>query len=190
MNSSTLYTGIAVVLAIAVVTVFFFFPNYLGINSSSPEATTDQLTTSQAPADTTQTDPNTLKIQDVQTGTGAAAKTGDLVAVEYVGKLQDGTVFDQSSAHADMILPNCNKAGQFCFTLGQGSVIQGWDQGLVGMKVGGVRKLTIPPNLAYGNQQMGPIPANATLTFEVKLVGINQKASDNSVVVPVGQDAH
>jgi FKBP-type peptidyl-prolyl cis-trans isomerase len=100
---------------------------------------------------------------DEQVGTGAEAKTGDAVSVHYVGTLTNGTEFDSS-----------RKRNQpFKFTLGQGKVIKGWDQGVVGMKVGGKRKLTIPPSLGYGARGAPPvIPPNSTLVFEIELVSI------------------
>lgn len=103
-----------------------------------------------------------VKIEDTQPGTGAAAKDGDQITVNYTGKLQDGTVFDTSVGKTP-----------FEFTLGGGQVIPGWDQGLLGMKVGGKRTLTIPPSLAYGEQGAGStIPPNATLIFDVELISI------------------
>lgn len=103
-----------------------------------------------------------VKIEDTQPGTGAAAKSGDQITVDYTGKLQDGTVFDSSMGKTP-----------FKFTLGAGQVIPGWDQGLVGMQVGGKRTLTIPPSLAYGEQGAGGvIPPNATLIFDVELISI------------------
>ena len=103
-----------------------------------------------------------VKIEDTQSGTGAAAKDGDQITVDYTGKLQDGTVFDSSVGKTP-----------FQFTLGAGQVIPGWDQGLLGMKVGGKRTLTIPPSLAYGDQGAGGvIPPNATLIFDVELISI------------------
>ncbi len=103
-----------------------------------------------------------VKIEDTQPGTGAAAKDGDQITVDYTGKLQDGTVFDTSVGKTP-----------FQFTLGAGQVIPGWDQGLLGMKVGGKRTLTIPPSLAYGEQGAGGvIPPNATLIFDVELISI------------------
>ncbi len=100
---------------------------------------------------------------DEVVGTGAEAKTGDSVSVHYVGTLPNGTEFDSS-----------RKRNQpFKFTLGQGKVIKGWDQGVVGMKVGGKRKLTIPPSLGYGARGAPPvIPPNSTLVFEIELVSI------------------
>jgi peptidylprolyl isomerase len=107
-------------------------------------------------------DPSKVKIEDITPGTGKAAANGDTLAMQYTGKLVDGTVFD-STAKRDN--------APFQFVLGKGQVIKGWDQGLVGMKEGGTRKLTIPSALAYGATppQSSPIPANADLVFEVKL---------------------
>jgi FKBP-type peptidyl-prolyl cis-trans isomerase len=109
--------------------------------------------------------PKTLKVEDLITGTGPAAKSGDKISVRYVGTLYDnGKEFDSSWKRGK---------APFQLTLGQGQVIQGWDQGLVGMKVGGRRRLTIPPDLAYGAQGQPPtIPANATLVFDVDLTKI------------------
>ena len=107
-----------------------------------------------------------LKIEDVQVGTGATVEAGDTVSVQYTGTLADGTKFDSSYDHGGQPLE---------FAVGQGNVIKGWDMGLLGMKVGGKRNLTIPPELAYGDKAVGPIPANATLSFAVELVGIKGK---------------
>ncbi|MBU2330279.1 FKBP-type peptidyl-prolyl cis-trans isomerase [Patescibacteria group bacterium] len=107
--------------------------------------------------------PTELTVADIVVGTGTEAKKGDTVSVNYVGALPDGTVFDASANHG----------GPFSFQLGGGQVIAGWDQGLVGMKVGGKRTLIIPPDMAYGARAVGDvIPANATLLFEVELVGV------------------
>jgi len=113
-----------------------------------------------------QSNSEVLKKEDVIIGSGAEAKTGDAVAVNYTGTLLDGTKFDSSLDHGK----------PFEFTLGAGQVIKGWDEGIVGMKVGGKRKLTIPPSLAYGNQSSGPIiKPNSTLVFEVNLIAIKGK---------------
>jgi FKBP-type peptidyl-prolyl cis-trans isomerase len=102
-----------------------------------------------------------LVIKDLVVGSGEEVQSGDNVTVHYTGWLKDDTQFESSVG------------GQpYRFTLGQGRVIQGWDQGLVGMKVGGTRRLTIPPKLAYGEAGSGPIPPNATLTFEVELLAV------------------
>jgi FKBP-type peptidyl-prolyl cis-trans isomerase len=109
------------------------------------------------------TTPSGLKYQDLVVGTGQEAKSGDSVTVNYTGWLDDGTKFDSS----------IDRNQPFTFTLGTGGVIQGWDEGVVGMKVGGKRRLVIPPDLAYGSQgASGVIPPNATLTFEVDLLSI------------------
>lgn len=103
-----------------------------------------------------------LQIEDLAVGTGSQAKVGDAVSVHYKGTLLNGTVFDSSY----------NRGTPFSFTLGENSVIQGWEQGVLGMKVGGKRKLVIPPHLAYGPSARGLIPANSTLVFEVELLDI------------------
>jgi peptidylprolyl isomerase len=106
--------------------------------------------------------PKELKVEDLVEGKGAAAKNGDKVSVQYVGVLYDNNKeFDSSWSRGEEPLE---------LTLGSGQVIPGWEQGLLGMKVGGRRKLTIPPDQAYGAQGQPPdIPANATLVFEVDL---------------------
>ncbi|MDO8536735.1 MAG: FKBP-type peptidyl-prolyl cis-trans isomerase [bacterium] len=105
-----------------------------------------------------------FKKEDVAVGTGAEAKAGDVVSVHYVGTLTDGQKFDSSYDHGT----------PFEFTLGAGQVIEGWDLGVAGMKVGGKRNLTIPPELGYGTQGAGGglIPPNATLKFTVELLEI------------------
>jgi len=104
-----------------------------------------------------------LVIEDLTVGSGAEAKTGDTVSVHYTGTLIDGSKFDSS----------LDRGTPFTFTLGAGQVIQGWDEGIAGMKVGGKRKLTIPPELGYGAGGYPPvIPGNATLIFEVELLEI------------------
>ena len=107
--------------------------------------------------------PNGLKIEDIVVGTGAEAATGSTVSVHYVGTLLNGTKFDSS----------LDRGEPFSFTIGQRKVIQGWEQGIPGMKVGGKRKLTIPSELAYGDRAMGNvIPANSILVFEVDLLDV------------------
>ena len=104
------------------------------------------------------------EIKDTQTGEGPEAKAGDTVDVHYVGTLTDGKKFDSSR----------DRGRPFSFTLGKGQVIRGWDVGVAGMQVGGKRVLTIPPEEGYGARGAGGvIPPNATLVFEVELMGIH-----------------
>jgi FKBP-type peptidyl-prolyl cis-trans isomerase FkpA len=105
-----------------------------------------------------------LKYEDLNEGTGEVAKAGDTVQVHYTGWLTDNTKFDSSR----------DRGSPFSFRLGAGRVIQGWDEGVAGMKVGGKRKLHIPPALGYGARGAGGvIPPNAELIFEVELLGIS-----------------
>ncbi len=108
--------------------------------------------------------PGGLEYQDVTVGTGREAKDGNVVSANYTGTLADGKKFDSSY----------DRGQPFSFILGGGMVIKGWDLGLVGMKVGGKRKLIIPPALGYGNKEVGNgvIPANSTLMFDIELVDV------------------
>lgn len=104
-----------------------------------------------------------LIIEDLLVGTGPSSTAGDTLSVHYTGTLEDGTVFDSS----------LDRSAPFEFVIGQGYVIPGWDQGMLGMQVGGKRKLTIPSDLAYGDRGIpGAIPGGATLIFEVELLEI------------------
>lgn len=104
-----------------------------------------------------------MKVEILKEGTGEGAKAGDDILVDYVGTLTDGVKFDSS----------IDRNQPFPYTLGQNMVIQGWEIGLLGMKVGEKRRLTIPPELAYGEQGRPPIiPSNATLIFEIDMLDI------------------
>jgi FKBP-type peptidyl-prolyl cis-trans isomerase FkpA len=104
-----------------------------------------------------------MQIEELRPGTGAEARAGTTVSVHYVGTLTSGQKFDSSR----------DRGRPFSFKLGAGEVIAGWDQGVAGMKVGQLRKLTIPPELAYGERGFPPvIPPGSTLVFEVELLGV------------------
>jgi FKBP-type peptidyl-prolyl cis-trans isomerase len=155
MSKKTLYTGIASTVALLVVGVFFI----LGVPFSA--STIDNQVAGAQPAAVAQPAAGQVAAQDTAAGAGEAAKVGDTVSVNYTGKLADGTVFDSSEGKEPIT-----------FTLGSGEIIPGFEQGIIGMQVGGKRVLTIPPSLAYGPDDYGPIPGNSTLTFEVELVSI------------------
>lgn len=169
---NTTHTGIAVALAVAVALGFLALgtPMFTSLTSEAgvPENAVGTTTSSsELPMDLSQAAgeslPTELVISDVVVGSGAEATPGQMVTVHYVGALPDGTVFDAST----------NRGEPFTFQLGAGQVIRGWDEGVAGMKVGGKRRLVIPPDMAYGNQAVGGvIPANATLLFEVELLGV------------------
>lgn len=136
------------------------------LSGPAPKATLKYRTMAQAPRDEEFAGgtPAALKVEDLLVGTGAEAKAGQNVRVHYIGTLTNGAKFDASRDHG---------SEGFSFALGTGTVIKGWDQGVSGMRVGGKRKLTIPPELGYGARGAGnAIPPNSTLIFEVELLGI------------------
>ena len=105
-----------------------------------------------------------LKYQDIVVGTGARPQPGRTVTVHYIGTFPDGSKFDSSR----------DRGEPYAFTIGRGEVIPGWDEGVMSMKVGGRRKLTVPANLAYGPEGRSGIPPNATLLFDVELLDVQQ----------------
>jgi FKBP-type peptidyl-prolyl cis-trans isomerase len=107
---------------------------------------------------------NNMVIDDVKIGTGEDVKVGDTVSVHYIGTLQGGQEFDNSK----------KRGSPFEFKVGAGQVIKGWDEGIQGMKIGGQRILVIPPEMAYGDKSVGPIPPDSTLIFAVELLSVNE----------------
>ncbi len=162
------------ILAIAVIligsAIWFFVNKYNGQEnkpmpspSLSPSPSMTPLPTSQQTPGPIMNYPGGLKIQDLVIGTGDEAVNGKMLSVHYTGTLENGTKFDSS----------VDRGEPFSFLLGSGQVIQGWEQGFKGMKVGGKRKIIIPPNLGYGSRGAGGvIPPNATLIFEVELLAV------------------
>jgi peptidylprolyl isomerase len=181
MNKGVLLV-IYVVLAAAIIAGGSWYINSLTQSSATAsqtaadQAAAAQMAAQEAQTTSTQTTQNststnnmdTLKIVDVTVGTGTVAQDGDTVTVNYTGTLDDGTKFDSS------LNPGRTP---FSFTLGEQQVIAGWDQGVLGMKVGGTRELTIPPSLGYGANANGPIPANSTLHFTITLLSVSSSSS-------------
>ena len=148
---------IAVIVGIIVVSSFFIIGNrfYPFGNSSGSNETGDVLNDSGNPQ-------NSVALQDLTVGQGKTVEKTNTVVVHYVGFLANGSKFDDSKA----------RGAPFEVALGQGLLIRGFEEGVLGMKVGGVRRITVPPELGYGNQAVGPIPANSTLVFEVEVIEI------------------
>jgi len=150
--------GESIALFIAVPLIFFFF---FIVNSGPSGLFAD--TNDSSSFDVNESIEG-LIIDDVVVGrNGEEAIVGSTVTVHYVGEFEDGTVFDSSR----------DRGAPFEFVLGSGFVIPGWDIGIQGMRVGGQRTLTIPPELAYGSSGVGPIPPNATLTFSIELLSVS-----------------
>jgi FKBP-type peptidyl-prolyl cis-trans isomerase FkpA len=153
--------GIAIASAIVVVAIFFIIGNPIDYLSSL-QSEDQSAATSLAQGG--------LVAQDQVQGSGEEAQLGDTVYVNYVGRFENGTVFDTSVGKPPA--PGCEVG--FCFVLGTQDIISGWNMGLQGMKVGGKRLLIVPPELGYGSQAFGPIPANSTLIFEVELLKVRK----------------
>ena len=150
MKTLDIKEWIAVAVAVFVVGFFFIFGQGLVSLFTSNKS---KLNMVQAPQ---------VLIQDEVVGVGDIAGAGNRVVVHYTGKFTEGKVFDSSVTRGE----------PFQFVLGAGQVIKGWDEGIVGMRVGGKRILTIPPSLGYGANDYGPIPGNSTLIFEVELLKV------------------
>ena len=136
--------------------------NLSDVTNNQPANSADNTNTATNP--TTGAEQATPKVAP----TGEVAKTGDTVAMNYTGRLANGTVFDSN------VDPKFNHVQPFVFTLGAGQVIAGWDKGIVGMKVGEKKTLVISPADGYGAKDYGPIPGNSTLTFDVELLAIKK----------------
>lgn len=152
-----------IIAAVSIIILFVSFALSFGGFEIFPSATP---TPTPEPVITSQTPPTNEKvvIEDLVVGEGTEAKSGDTVTVNYTGTLEDGTQFDTSIGKEP-----------YTTQIGAGTVIAGWDQGIPGMKVGGKRKLTIPPSLGYGEAGSPPnIPPNSTLIFEVELLEVTK----------------
>jgi FKBP-type peptidyl-prolyl cis-trans isomerase FkpA len=134
-------------------------PTALGTESTKSDTSQTQI---ESVTITPMQDSTEFKMEDITVGTGQEAVSGKKISVNYKGTLTDGTQFDSSY----------DRGQAFSFNLGAGEVIEGWDKGFAGMKVGGKRKLTIPASMGYGNRPVGSIPANSTLIFEVELLKV------------------
>lgn len=152
----------AVFVSLSVILFFFAAASVVGFISSGRTSDTigDTASIGDLPINI-----NGMTITDTVIGTGEEAVAGKMITVHYTGTLQDGTKFDSS----------LDRGQPFQFILGAGQVIQGWEQGFVGMKVGGKRTLVIPPELAYGENGIGPIPPDSTLIFEVELLAVDSQ---------------
>jgi FKBP-type peptidyl-prolyl cis-trans isomerase len=152
MTRKNITSTIIILAVIGALAYFGFRPKHpLPINTNSTSMTTLD---------------SGLQYEITKEGTGPVIVNGQHAVVNYTGRLADGTVFDSNVDRA------FQHVSPFEFTLGSGMVIKGWDQGVLGMKVGEKRTLVIPAELAYGNRAIGSIPANSVLTFDVELTGI------------------
>lgn len=180
MNSFNKYEIVGIFLSVGamalVLGVVRFNPNTVAISdtlnadsqtagvvvSSEKEAGNIKLEAALRDSVTSKGDLTKLVIDDVRVGDGVAVKNGDTVTVNYIGTTQNGIRFDSSY----------DRGEPFVFTVGAGMVIQGWEKGLIGMKVGGQRILVIPADMAYGNKIVGSIPANSPLVFTIELMSV------------------
>jgi FKBP-type peptidyl-prolyl cis-trans isomerase len=151
--------GIAIAFGLGVVAFLLFGGIFFGLFNRQPNQDLTMTEESQIPV-------TGVEVEDIEVGTGETAASGDQLTVHYVGTLPSGKVFDSS----------VDRGTPFAFTLGEGRVIRGWEEGMVGMKVGGKRKLIIAPDYGYGSNGVGTIPPNSILIFEVELLDVEKAA--------------
>lgn len=167
MTTKTIFAVTFVVIFVGIA-VFVFYRKGVSVNDNLTVSLSPSPSVSSSPVATQENNvikmDNGLEIQDLKIGSGPEAKMGDTISVNYSGSLDNGTVFDASSNHG----------GPATFQIGVGQLIKGWDIGIPGMKIGGKRKLIVPPSLGYGSQDIGNglIPPNSTLVFEVELLAV------------------
>ena len=154
--------GIALVLTVVLFGGLLNLSQLFGINQTEIEPIPDQQIT-----DDSMNNTEDLQVEILQEGSGPEAQVGDVVVVHYRGKLENGTEFDNSY----------DRGQSFPVQLGANQVIPGWEQGLIGAQAGETRRLTIAPELGYGNRAIGPIPANSTLIFEIEVLEVRQNAN-------------
>lgn len=161
----------AVFISLAVILFFFAAASVIGFISSGRDrgagntASLSDLNIVEEEKAPSSVNVNGMTITDTVVGTGEEAVAGKIITVHYIGTLTDGTKFDSS----------IDRGQPFRFILGAGQVIQGWEQGFAGMKVGGKRSLVIPANMAYGDRAVGAIPAGSTLLFDVELLAVDSQ---------------
>src|SRR3989338_8023583 len=163
MNTKNIIIGVVVIVVIGVVGY------YVSKSSANKGADAQNPATAEGQQVAATSTPDQVQGQEVTVGTGAEAKPGMQVTVEYTGKLADGTVFDTNVGKDPLV-----------FTLGAQGIIPGFQVGINGMKVGGERLIAIPPSLGYGAQQVGTIPPNSTLIFDVKLLKVETAPAEEA----------
>jgi FKBP-type peptidyl-prolyl cis-trans isomerase len=167
MKKNIIIVLVIVLIVIVAGAIYFSLPK-TNKNMTDTTNQTPQEQQNSSDQNATNFDIQGMKVEVLKEGTGEGAKVGDNINVNYTGMLTDGIKFDSS------VDPSFGHVAPFPYTLGQNRVIKGWELGLLGMRVGEERRLTIPADLAYGAQSPSPlIPANSTLVFEVTMVGIN-----------------